>query len=71
MAHFYSTVASKNSQQTKCGHGSSGMNGHLRGWNIGCRVDLKCVDGKDVVTVYKTYGSHAQKAEEKIAEYSE
>ena len=58
MAHFYSTVEAKGKSQTKCGTRVSGMSAHIRGWDIGCEVDLRCLDGEDVMHVYLTDGSN-------------
>ena len=44
-------------EATRMGHKSSGISGHIRGWNIGARVECSHEDGKDVVRVYKTSGS--------------
>jgi len=51
MAQFYMTAT---------GSRESGLSVHARGWNIGARVELKHVDGKDHVYIYKTSGSHTK-----------
>ena len=57
MAHFYSSVSSKGTTHTKCGN-KDGMEAHVRGWDIGCRVSLRHRDGKDYISIYKTSGSN-------------
>jgi hypothetical protein len=62
MAHFYSTVSSKNTTHTKCGTKKEGMQAHIRGWDVGVQVDLSVnSDGEDVVCVYLTDGSNGHK----------
>jgi len=72
MAHFYSTVTSKNTTQTKCGY-KDGISGHIRGWNVGAKIWISHNEetGRDEVTVYKTSGSNGAGSQEVIAEYSE
>ena len=50
---------------------SSGIEGHIRGWNIGAKVYVDHVDGKDVVRVYRTKGSSGFGSGELIAEFTE
>jgi len=36
----------------------SGINGHVRGWSVGCRVQMVHRGGEDVCHVYLTGGSN-------------
>ena len=36
MSHFYASIEGNRSEATRCGTKSSGMQGHVRGWTIGC-----------------------------------
>ena len=66
MAHFYATVGgSRDTQVTKCGTKKTGINAHVRGWNIGARTKIEHFkDGQDVVTIFATKGSHGQEEKE-------
>ena len=69
MAHFYASIEGSRGEATRAGTKQSGMTGHIRGWDIGARVELSHVDGRDIVRVYRTGGSHGYKSE-LIAEFS-
>jgi len=59
MAHFYGNIdGSANSSATRCGTKESGLNAHIRGWNIGVQVRLVHVDGQDIIEVFETNGSN-------------
>ena len=71
MAHFYASInGARESIATKTGTKNSGMQAHVRGWNIGVDVRLSHENGKDVVRVYKTSGSNGRD-KNLIAEYTE
>ena len=59
MAHFYGTMKGARGATSRTGTKNSGMTAHIRGWGVGAEVTVH-VDsmGKDVVTVYRTGGSH-------------
>lgn len=71
MAHFYATVESTRKPVTKTGTKSTGMEAHVRGWNVGCKVVLEHENGKDIVRVYRTAGSAGHGRDILITEYSE
>ena len=72
MAQFYASIQGNRGEATRMGTKASGIDGHIRGWHVGCRVVCRHIDGKDVVSVYKTSGSsYGGGREELIAEYSE
>lgn len=58
MARFYADIRGNRGEATRMGTEKSGLQGHIRGWNIGCSV--RCIvdeNGKDKLFVYKTGGS--------------
>ncbi len=58
MAHFYASIQGSRGGATRCGTPNSGIEGHIRGWNVGVRVDgEKDKDGDDVFEVFATSGS--------------
>jgi hypothetical protein len=60
MAHFYADIQGNRGQATRMGTPNSGIAGHIRGWNVGCRVVCQVrEDGKDEVLVYRTNGSNS------------
>lgn len=62
MTHFYTSVrGTGKSEATKSGTKKTGMVAHVRGWDIGARVVIEHVDGKDMVRVYKTHGTNGDK----------
>jgi hypothetical protein len=68
MAHFYGSIRGKaKTQGTRCGTKNGGMSAHIRGWRIGARVELRHVDGKDVVQVFATNGSASTGDDELLA----
>lgn len=60
MAHFYASIQGNRSERTAMGTKNSGIEGHIRGWNIGGRVYVSHNQetGQDEVTVYITAGSN-------------
>ena len=59
MAHFYASIQGNRSEATRMGTPNSGIYGHVRGWDIGARVDCAVdTDGNDIVTVRITRGSN-------------
>ena len=70
MSQFYASVTgSRGSTVTKTGDKSTGMHAHIRGWNIGIKVNCIHHEGKDIIRVYKTSGSTGSKSDKFIAEY--
>lgn len=71
MAQFYGSMKGSRGEATRLGTKNSGFDAHIRGWNIGARVYLRHVDGKDVVSVYKTGGSNGATNDVLIAEFTQ
>ena len=59
MSHFYAhIIGSARTVATRCGTKDSGVSGHLRGWDVGARVEVFIENGVDTVRVYRTGGSN-------------
>jgi len=58
MAHFYGSMQGGRGETTRTGTKNSGLSAHIRGWNVGVLVDVKHVDGKDIIEVRRTGGSN-------------
>jgi len=66
MAHFYGTITgSRGTTVTKTGTKDSGIEGHIRGWNVGVKVVCTHRNGKDECRIYETGGSSGY-ADEKL-----
>lgn len=58
MAHFYGNIQGNRGEATRMGTKDSGIEGHIRGWTNGCRVNCYVdINGNDVVEIYATTGS--------------
>jgi len=71
MAQFYASIKGNREEATRMGTKESGIYGYIRGWNIGVRVEMMHIDGKDICRVYKTSGSNGSSGSKLIAEYKE
>jgi hypothetical protein len=73
MAQFRGTVDGNRGGASRLGTKASGLDTTANGWNTGARVVLTHNDetGKDVVRVYRTYGSNAHRSSVLIAEWHE
>lgn len=58
MAQFYGSMQGNRGETTHMGTKDSGMEAHIRGWDIGVYVQIHHIDGKDVIKVFKTGGSN-------------
>ena len=68
MSRFYASISGNRGEATRQGTKNSGIEGHIRGWNIGVKV-ICFVDetGGDICAIYKTGGSSGSKRDELIA----
>ena len=58
MSRFYASISGQaQTQATRRGGKESGIEGHIRGWNIGIKVVGQDEKGNDVFDVYLTSGS--------------
>lgn len=71
MSQFYAEIKGCRGISTRTGSKGSGIKGHIRGWDIGCRVVMAHVNGKDVCSIYKTTGSSNKESDTLIAEFTE
>lgn len=73
MSHFYGSLEGNRGMATRQGTKASGIEGHIRGWNIGVRIVCSYgnVTGKDTIMVYQTSGSNRHTADKLIAELTE
>ena len=72
MSHFYSSIQGSRGEATRCGTKSSGMIGHIRGWNLGCEVYMYVdEDGKDRCQVYLTSGSNGRYSSKCLGDFTE
>lgn len=71
MAQFYAEIQGQAGSATRIGSKASGIEGHIRGWNIGARVVCSHENGRDVVRVYCTGGSNSPGGGTLVAELAE
>lgn len=59
MSRFYGDLTGQaKTKATRRGSLKSGVESHVRGWNVGVRVVISDEHGKDYIRVYKTGGSN-------------
>src|SRR5271157_5591727 len=63
MAHFYGDLQGSRGQATRVGTKKSGIEGHIRGWQVGARVRVSFNEStsEDEVEVQLTSGSNGNK----------
>jgi len=71
MAQFYAEIQGNRGKASRMGTKSSGMWCHIRGWDVGIRIDLEHVNGRDRLTVSRTGGSHSPYPVEILAQVDE
>lgn len=72
MSRFYASIQGSKGQATRQGTKNSGIQGHIRGWNVGARVFCSVNDdGKDEVTLILTSGSNGRKSDKAIGTFRE
>lgn len=72
MSRFYGDLQGNRGEATRMGTTSSGIRGHIRGWNIGFSVTCRAIEqGKggqiDECIVWQTGGSNRGGSEKEIA----
>jgi hypothetical protein len=71
MSHFYGDMKGARGETTRCGTKSSGMQAHIRGWDVGAKVYIQhSKNGKDTIIIYKTGGSHCGMNEQLICTFT-
>lgn len=65
MSHFYGSIQGNRGEATRGGTKDSGIYGHIRGWNVGVRVDVDhdADKGQDIAVVRATGGSNGSAGE--------
>ena len=71
MAQFYADIQGNRGEATRMGTPKSGIQGHIRGWNIGARIVMRHENGRDVCRVYQTSGSSGAASDKLVAEFSD
>lgn len=67
MAQFYGEIQGNRGEATRMGTKSSGLRGHIRGWEVGVSVECSHEDGKDVIKVWRTSGSNGSQESKLMA----
>lgn len=62
MAHFRATIKGTRGLASRLGSPKSGLVVTANGWDTGVRVEAEVIDGKDVLTIFKTGGSNGSHA---------
>ena len=59
MSHFYGSMQGNKGEATRCGTKKSGIECHVRGWEIGVKVSCEYNHDteKNEIYIYKTGGS--------------
>lgn len=52
MAHFYATIQGNRKLASRLGTKSSGITAKVNGWDVGVKIELDFVDGRDVLRIY-------------------
>jgi opacity protein-like surface antigen len=67
MSRFYANIQGNRGSASREGSEKSGIEGHIRGWNIGARVRVEVDDlDRDTITIYITGGSAGLSSDEKF-----
>jgi hypothetical protein len=62
MARFIGEVEGQRGEASRLGSAASGISAHVRGWNVGVRVEGRDSDGADSFDIFATGGSNARHA---------
>tara|TARA_Y100000310_G_scaffold108845_1_gene107224 strand:+ start:285 stop:503 length:219 start_codon:yes stop_codon:yes gene_type:complete len=71
MAQFMGELEGNRGMASRLGTKSSGLWGHLRGWNVGVKVDLSHTEEGDKITIWKTGGSNSPSTTELLVELTD
>lgn len=71
MSRFYASIQGNRGEATRAGTPNSGIDGHIRGWDVGIRVEgfVDVSDGSDRFRIFVTGGSNGNSHERLIGEY--
>jgi hypothetical protein len=71
-SHFYASIQGSRGEATKQGTAESGIDGHIRGWDVGIAVrGYVDEDGKDRFYVTLTSGSNGHRTSRFIGSFTE
>lgn len=71
MARFYAQIHGSRGEATRLDTASSGLQGHIRGWDIGAKVIIHVnAKGEDCVEVYLTSGSNGHHASKPLGRFT-
>ena len=69
MAHFYASIQGGRGEATRTGTKASGIGGHIRGWNVGVKVESMSDSGQgDEIAVFITTGSNRTRADRLVGQ---
>lgn len=60
MSRFYAAIQGNRGEATRMGTPNSGIAGHIRGWDVGVRVNGDTEGDSDVFQVFATGGSNGK-----------
>ena len=64
---FWGSMSGKRVQDTTMsGNENTGISGHIRGWKLGGRVDVRASKGLDAIDLYLTSGSNSKYPDQPI-----
>lgn len=69
MAQYRATIEGQRGTASRLGSKQSGMVAHVDGWHTGATVRISHVDGRDLVSVYRTGGSNRGTSEVLVAQW--
>lgn len=72
MAHFYGSMSGSRGETTRMGTKGSGLQAHVRGWDVGVVAQMYHDErtGKDLVILTLTSGSNGRKQGKRIGTFS-
>lgn len=71
MARFYADIKGAKGGVSRLGNSISGIQCHIRGWDVGVFIRI-CADGdKDIVHVYRTGGSNGGSPRKLLAQFDQ
>ncbi len=73
MSQFYASIQGNRGMATRQGTKKSGIEGHIRGWNVGARIvcEYNADTDKDTIYVFQTGGSNRRETDKLIARFTE
>ena len=72
MAQYYADIQGNRGQATRMGTKKSGLDGHIRGWHVGCRVFMRFNEEtqRDECTIDLTGGSSGSGKSKRIGTFT-